>query len=149
MKGYAYSVNSEHSNLLAVAGIDTSQDSKDVHSNTCNSCYLTPQQLQAADSSGNIRDGTMSFSVGSPHPDDTTTFTTHASSLHQHASLQEEKDRLFKLIATINQVITYLALNLPNPHDSSSLASQPHSVPQCLLLSVSAHRGRVWRLRTT
>jgi len=66
------------------------------------------------------------LSVGSPHPDDTTTFATHASSLYQHASLQEEKDRLSKLIATINQVITYLALNLPNPQDSSSLASQPH-----------------------
>ena len=31
VKGYAYSVNPEHSNLLAVAGIDTSQDNKDVH----------------------------------------------------------------------------------------------------------------------
>jgi len=30
-----------------------------------------------------------------------------------------------------------------------SLASQSHSVPQPRLLSVSAHRGRVWRLRTT
>ena len=56
VKEYASNVNSEHSSLLAVAGIDTSQDSKDVHPNTCNSCYLTPWQLQAADSSGNIRE---------------------------------------------------------------------------------------------
>jgi len=56
VKGYAYSVNSEHSNLLAAAGIDTSQDSKDVHPNTCNSCFLTPWQMQAADSSGNIQE---------------------------------------------------------------------------------------------
>ena len=31
VKGYAHSVNEEHRNLLAVAGIDTSQDSKEVH----------------------------------------------------------------------------------------------------------------------
>jgi len=55
------------------------------------------------------------------HPDDTTTFATYASSLHQRASLQEEKDRLSNLIATINQVITYLALNLPNPQQNPGL----------------------------
>jgi len=46
---------------------------------------------------------------------------TYASSLHQCASLQEEKNRLSNLIATINQVITYLALNLPNPQQNPGL----------------------------
>ena len=54
-------------------------------------------------------------------PDDRTTFATYASSLHQRASLQEEKDQLTNLINTINQVITYLALNLPNPQQNPGL----------------------------
>ena len=33
VKGYAHSVNKEQRNLLAAAGIDTSQDSKEVHPN--------------------------------------------------------------------------------------------------------------------
>ena len=53
--------------------------------------------------------------------DDRTTFATYASSLHQRASLEEEKDRLSTLIVTINQVITYLALNLPDPHQNPAL----------------------------
>jgi len=74
VKGYAYSVNSEHSNLLAVAGIDTSQDNKDVHPNTfCNSCYLTLRQLQAADSSGNIRETALRPFQWVPHHDGCTT----------------------------------------------------------------------------
>jgi len=48
------------------------------------------------------------------HPDDTTNFATYASSLYQRPALHEEKGSLSKLIVTINQVITYLALNLPN-----------------------------------
>jgi len=63
------------------------------------------------------------------HPDDTTTFATYASSLHQRASLQEEKDRLSNLIATINQVITYLALNLPNPE--SAMLVMPNILFTC------------------
>ena len=54
-------------------------------------------------------------------PDDRTTFATYVSSLHQRASLQEEKDQLTNLINTINQVITYLALNLPDPQQNPGL----------------------------
>ena len=54
-------------------------------------------------------------------PDDQTTFATYVSSLHQRASLQEEKDQLTNLINTINQVITYLALNLPDPQQNPGL----------------------------
>ena len=40
-KGYAHSVKKEHKNLLAVVGINTSQDSKEVHPNVfCNSCLF-------------------------------------------------------------------------------------------------------------
>ena len=50
VKGYAHSVNKDHRNLLAVADIDTNQDSKEVHPNSfCSGCYLTLQQMQAAD----------------------------------------------------------------------------------------------------
>ena len=67
VRGYAHSVNIIHRKLLAVAGIDTSQDSKEVYHNSfCSGCYLTLQQIQAADLSGNIRDGTMSFRMGPP-----------------------------------------------------------------------------------
>ena len=54
-------------------------------------------------------------------PDDRTTFGIYVSSLHQRASLQEEKDQLTNLINTINQVITYLALNLPDPQQNPGL----------------------------
>ena len=55
VKGYAHSVNKGHRNLLAVAGIDTSQVSKEVPPNSfCNGCYLTLRQIQAADLSGNV-----------------------------------------------------------------------------------------------
>ena len=54
-------------------------------------------------------------------PDDRTTFATYVSSLHQRAFLQEEKDQLTNLISTINQVITYLALNLPDPQQNPGL----------------------------
>lgn len=41
VKGYAHSVKKEHKNLLAVVGINTSQDSKEVHPNVfCNSCLF-------------------------------------------------------------------------------------------------------------
>ena len=55
VKDYAHSVNKGHRNLLAVAGIDTSQVSKEVPPNSfCNGCYLTLWQIQAADLSGNV-----------------------------------------------------------------------------------------------
>ena len=68
VKGYAHSVNEEHRNLLAVAGIDTSQDSKEVHPNSfCNGCYLTLRQMQAADLSGNVRETTLCPFQWVPH----------------------------------------------------------------------------------
>ena len=55
VKGYAHSLNKGHRNLLAVAGIDTSQVSKEVPPNSfCSGCYLTLRQIQAADLSGNV-----------------------------------------------------------------------------------------------
>ena len=54
-------------------------------------------------------------------PDDRTTFASYASSLHRRTSLQEEKDQLTNLLNTINQVITYLALNLPDPQQNPGL----------------------------
>ena len=68
VKGYAHSVNKDHRNLLAVAGIDTSQDSKEVHpSSFCNGCYLTQQQMQAADLSGNVRETALCPFQWVPH----------------------------------------------------------------------------------
>ena len=68
VKGYAHSVNEEHRNLLAVAGIDTSQDSKEVHPNSfCNGCYLTLRQMQAADLSGNVRETALRPFQWVPH----------------------------------------------------------------------------------
>ena len=68
VKGYAHSVNEEHRNLLAVAGIDTSQDSKEVHpSSFCNGCYLTLRQMQAADLSGNVRETALRPFQWVPH----------------------------------------------------------------------------------
>ena len=66
VNGYAHSVKKEHKNLLAVAGINTSQDSKEVHPNMfCNSRYLTLRQIQAAELSSNVRQHYVLFS-GSP-----------------------------------------------------------------------------------
>jgi len=70
------------------------------------------------------------------HPDDTTTFATYASSLHQRASLQEEKDSLSKLIATIKHIITYVALNLPNSQQNPGLQAA------CQLVSCPARKKR-------
>ena len=70
VKGYAHSVNKDHRNLLAVAGIDTNQDSKEVHPNSfCNGCYLTLQQMQAADLSGNVRETALRLFQWVPHQD--------------------------------------------------------------------------------
>ena len=60
VKGYAHSVKKEHKNLLAVAGINANQDSKEVHSNMfCNSRYSTLRQIQAAELSSNVRQTTL------------------------------------------------------------------------------------------
>ena len=68
VKGYAHSVKKEHRNLLAVVGIDISQDSKEVHPNTfCNSCYLTVRQIQVADLSGNVRETALCPFQWVPH----------------------------------------------------------------------------------
>ena len=70
VKGYAHSVNTEHSDLLAVVSIDISQDSKAVHPKTfCNSCYLTLRQMQAADLSGHIRETALCPFQWIPHQD--------------------------------------------------------------------------------
>ena len=70
VKGYAHSVNKDHRNLLAVAGIDTNQDSKEVHPNSfCNGCYLTLQQMQAAALSGNVRETALRLFQWVPHQD--------------------------------------------------------------------------------
>ena len=68
VKGYAHSVKKEHKNLLAVAGINASQDSKEVHPNMfCNSRYLTLRQMQAAELSGNVRQTTLCPFQWVPH----------------------------------------------------------------------------------
>ena len=86
VKGYAHSVKKEHKNLLAVAGINTSQDSKEVHPNMfCNSRYLTLRQIQAAELSSNVRQHYVLFS-GSP----TKRAVQYAVTLHH---LREEGDQ--------------------------------------------------------
>ena len=54
-------------------------------------------------------------------PDDRTSFATYASNLHRRTSLQEDKGQLNNQLNTINQVITYLALNLPDPQQNPGL----------------------------
>ena len=86
VKGYAHSVKKEHKNLLAVAGINTNQDSKEVHPNMfCNSRYLTLRQIQAAELSSNVRQHYVLFS-GSP----TKRAVQYAVTLHH---LREEGDQ--------------------------------------------------------
>jgi len=55
----------------------------------------------------------------------------------------------FAVNIQIKQLANLQIIEIPIELHESSLASQPHSVPQHRSLSVSAHRGRVWRLRTT
>ena len=80
-KGYAHSVKKEHKNLLAVVGINTSQDSKEVHPNVfCNSCYLTLRQMQAAELSGNVRQTALCPFQWVPHQEGCTVCSHFASS---------------------------------------------------------------------
>ena len=51
--------------------------------------------------------------------DDRPSFATYASNLHRRT--QEDKGQLNNQLNTINQVITYLALNLPDPQQNPGL----------------------------